>query len=176
MNVVLFYTTRRLLPAESVFPTWRTFLPAKWVSAPSPRTGVEAAEKSFACRAAAHVAEANESLDTVAQEYGEEDSIYMPSSRAKAHQSLRFKIDNHVDNTLTIQSQDDTFSRSSMALSFDTIMARPQPAVLVNTRAVDPFATVSSRGSVTSSILTGETIADSEVLGHEQQPSSSAPR
>lgn len=147
-------------------------MPAKWVSQSTKKSRFDTAEKSFACRAAAHGGDLEKSVDTLAQQE-DDDSIYMPSAAQMTSRSTRFKIDNHVDNTLTIQSQeDDNISRSSMAYSFETAVARPEPAVLVNTRAVDPFATVSSRGSTTSSIFTDETVADSEVLGHERKSSS----
>jgi hypothetical protein len=175
VNVTLFATTRRLLPAESVIPHWRKMLPWNWNPQSAPQPMLVDAEKSFACRAAAHGGDVEKSLDTFAQQDEE------PYPSALESYSSRIKIDNHVDNTLTLQRKDsrsgsesegDGYSRSSMASSFEIVVRRPQPAVLASPRLVDPFATVSTRpGSVSSasSMYTGETMGEEDLVEQQQK-------
>lgn len=135
VNVVLFYTTRRLLPAQSVFPSWRKFMPWSWFSRPAANDhpAKENTEKSFACRAAAHGGDVEKNIDTFAalREEEEDESLYLPVSNA--HESFRVKIDNHVDTMLT--DAPDESARSSVASSFDIGVGpekdRPPPTALV---------------------------------------------
>lgn len=137
------------------------------------------AEKSFACRAAAHGGDVEKNLDTFAQQDDEEE-LYLSNV-----QSQQIKIDNHVDKRITLDrthsrtDSGDDYSRSSMALSFEIIVTRPQPAVLANPRLVDPFATVSTRpgsASSISSMYTGETMGEDDLAEQQQKYSFASSR
>jgi hypothetical protein len=145
-------------------------LPWNWNPRPQPM--VVDSEKSFTCRAAARGGDVQTSLNTFAQQ--DEEELY--PSALESYPGSRIKIDNHVDNTLTLdrkdtESEGDGYSRSSMASSFE-IMRRPQPAVFANPRLVDPFATVSTRpGSVSSisSMYTGETMGEDDLMEQQEK-------
>lgn len=177
VNVTLFTTTRRLLPAQSVIPHWKKVLPWIWNTG-SPM--LVDSEKSFACRAGAHGASVGKSVEKFTPE--DEDELCLPNPK-----SPRIKIDNHIDHTLTLERKDsisgsqnsgDESPRNSMTSSFE-IVRRPQPAVLANSRLVDPFATVSTRpGSVSSisSMYTGEAIGEDELVEQQKKYSGESRR
>jgi len=116
-------------------PWNRRFLAA---ANPEPTNGI--ADKSFACRAAAHGGDFDESVGTfgetlVGRDMGKVHSLYKSTTNDSKLSSVRFKIDNHVDTMLTTTT--DSCSRGSVGSLFDIGLnsppvIRPLPAALVD--------------------------------------------
>lgn len=129
VNVVLFVTTRRLLPSETVFPGWRKLLPIlEGFQRPSQTKGT--ADRSFASHSVHHQGDLEKNFSISLQKIDEEllsahsDSCPLPSSR--------IKIDNHVDNTLTTRDRSDIISISSIVSSNTDMPLRPPPVVTIS--------------------------------------------
>lgn len=148
VNVLLFCTTRRILPAQSVLPGWRGLLSRLGFTASNPAS--QDVENSVSCRGDEGSDSEKESEEDESTQWSQLD----PLDGSHGSQ-VRIKIDNHVDNALQYgENREDVSSTNRSAV--------PGLPPLVPLRALPTLVSEEGRKSMASDM------SERTVVGEEQ--------
>lgn len=115
VNVLLFCTTRRILPTQSVVPGWRGLL---WLSGFTESNQSQDTDKSIVCKGMG--------LEGCLDE--DEEAISPRPQLDDPHWAqVRIKIDNHIDNTLESGENRDSASDVARGIVPSSQLATASP-------------------------------------------------